>query len=169
MYEPHEQLRRPLGSALLSASGNSPLWRETDVLLDTMAATELRQLVRDKDVSPVELTKKALGRAEATQKTLNAFFVLMPESALAAARAAEDAVMSGFIRRWAATDAAAYEGRRLRQGLLDKSNTASGVWADTAYRSAANETFLNKNGFVSHIHRKKPKGRAMPETMRRGR
>ena len=72
-----------------------------------------------------------------------------------------------FIRRWAATDAAAYEGRRLRQGLLDKTNTAGGVWADTAYRSAANETFLNKNGFVSHIHRKKPKGRAMPETMRR--
>jgi transposase, IS5 family len=28
------------------------------------------------------------------------------------------------------------------------------VWADTAYRSAANETFLTKNGFVSHIHRK---------------
>jgi hypothetical protein len=44
---------------------------------------------------------------------------------------------------------------------------ASGVWADTAYRSAANETFLNKNGFVSHIHRKKPKGRAMHETTRR--
>jgi IS5 family transposase len=62
---------------------------------------------------------------------------------------------------------AAYEGRRLRQGLLDKSSTASGVWADTAYRSAANQTFLTKNGFVSHIHRKKPKGRAMPETMRR--
>jgi transposase, IS5 family len=41
------------------------------------------------------------------------------------------------------------------------------VWADTAYRSAANETFLNKNGFVSHIHRKKPKGRAMHETTRR--
>jgi IS5 family transposase len=73
----------------------------------------------------------------------------------------------GFIRRWAATDAAPDEGRRLRQGLLDKNNTASGVWADTAYRSATNETFLTKNGFVSHIHRKKPKGRAMPETMRR--
>ena len=52
----------------------------------------------------------------------------------------------GFIRRCAATDAAAYEGRHLCQGLLDGSNTASGVWADTAYRSAANETFLNKNG-----------------------
>src|ERR1700751_3457471 len=74
----------------------------------------------------------------------------------------------GFIRRWAATDAAAYEGRRLREGLLDKRNTASGVWADTAYRSAANEAFLTKNGFVSHNHRKKPKGRTMPETMRGG-
>jgi len=73
----------------------------------------------------------------------------------------------GFIRRWVATDAATYEGRRLRQGLLDKTNPASGVWADTAYRSAANETFLTKNGFVSHIHRKKPKGRVMPNTMRR--
>jgi IS5 family transposase len=51
----------------------------------------------------------------------------------------------GFIRRWTATDAAAYEGRRLREGLLDKSNTASGVWADTAYRSAANEAFLIRN------------------------
>jgi hypothetical protein len=60
-----------------------------------------------------------------------------------------------------------YEGRCLRQGLLDKSTTASGVSADTAYRSAANETFLNKNAFVSHIHRKKPKGRAMHETTRR--
>jgi IS5 family transposase len=73
----------------------------------------------------------------------------------------------GFIRRWSATDAAAYEGRRLREGLLDKTNTASGVWADTAYRSATNEAFMAKNSFVSHVHRKKPKGRAMPEVIRR--
>ncbi|MCI0467423.1 MAG: transposase [Beijerinckiaceae bacterium] len=73
----------------------------------------------------------------------------------------------GFIRKWSATDAAAYEGRQLRGGLLDKTNTASGVWADTAYRSAANEDFMARNGFVSHVHRKKPKGRAMPEAMRR--
>jgi len=53
------------------------------------------------------------------------------------------------------------------RGLLDKTNTASGIWADTAYRSAANEEFLAKNGLVSHVHRKKPKGRAMPEAMRR--
>jgi IS5 family transposase len=73
----------------------------------------------------------------------------------------------GFIRKWSTTDAAAYEGRQLREGLLDKSNTASGIWADTAYRSAANEEFLAKNGFVSRVHRKKPKGRVMPAAMRR--
>jgi hypothetical protein len=54
----------------------------------------------------------------------------------------------------------AYEGRRLRAGLLNKTDIASGVWADTAYRSKANEGFMEKNGFVSHVHRKKPKGRA---------
>ncbi len=73
----------------------------------------------------------------------------------------------GLIRRWEASDAAAYEGARLREGLLDKSNTASAVWADTAYRSKANEEFLEKNGFVSRIHRKKPPGKPMTETTRR--
>ena len=73
----------------------------------------------------------------------------------------------GFIRKGSATDAAAYEGRRLRDGLLDKTNTARSVWADTAYRSAANEEFMERNGFVSHVHRKRPKGRPMPEAIRR--
>ena len=67
-----------------------------------------------------------------------------------------------LIRRWVATDAAAYEAV-----VCAKACSTRPMWADTAHRSAANETFLNKNGFVSHIHRKKPKGRAMPETMRR--
>jgi transposase, IS5 family len=73
----------------------------------------------------------------------------------------------GLIRKWQATDAAAYEGARLREGLLDKSNTASTVWADTAYRSKANEAFMEANGFVSKVHRKKPKGKPMSEGMRR--
>jgi IS5 family transposase len=62
----------------------------------------------------------------------------------------------GFIRKWTATDAAAYEGARLREGLLGKTNTAASVWADTAYRSTGNEAFMAKNGLVSRIHRKKP-------------
>jgi IS5 family transposase len=66
----------------------------------------------------------------------------------------------GLIRRWLVTDASAYDGARLHEGLIDKQNTASGGWADTVYRSAANERF-EKNGFRSFIHRKKPKGKPM--------
>lgn len=61
-----------------------------------------------------------------------------------------------LIRKWKTTDAAASDGARLREGLLDKTNTASTVWADTAYRSKANEDFMEKEGFVSKVHRKKP-------------
>ena len=43
---------------------------------DTMTAMEMRRRVTRKDVSPVELTRRALAKAEATQKNLNAFFVL---------------------------------------------------------------------------------------------
>ena len=63
--------------------------------LDNMTAMELRRRVSRKDVSPVELTERALAKAERTQATLNAFFLIMPEAALAAARAAEDTVMRG--------------------------------------------------------------------------
>ena len=73
-----------------------------------------------------------------------------------------------FIRKWDVTDAVKYDGRMLRRGLLDKENTGSGVWADSAYRSKQNETFLARHGFVSHVHRRKPKGKAMPRHIRRG-
>jgi IS5 family transposase len=68
-----------------------------------------------------------------------------------------------FIRRQKVTDAAAHDGARLREGLVDPTNTASGVWADTAYRSAANEAFLADRGKVSRIHRRKPAGKPMPK------
>jgi IS5 family transposase len=73
----------------------------------------------------------------------------------------------GLIRKWLSTDAAAHEGRQLRDGLLDKRNTASSVWADTAYRSAANEAFMARNGFTSRVHRKKPANRPMSSATRR--
>jgi transposase, IS5 family len=72
----------------------------------------------------------------------------------------------GLIRRWTATDAAAHDGARLAE-MIDGGNTASGVWADTAYRSAKNEALLAERGLVSRIHRKKPKGRPMAEHTRR--
>jgi IS5 family transposase len=73
----------------------------------------------------------------------------------------------GIIRRGKTTDAAAHDGARLREGLIDTANTASGVWADTAYRSAANEAFLEKAGKASHIHHKKPRGRPMSSPVAR--
>jgi transposase, IS5 family len=59
------------------------------------------------------------------------------------------------------TDAAAHAGSRLKD-LLDPSNTASDVWADSAYRSKKNEDLLYERMLVSRIHRKKPAEKAMP-------
>jgi aspartyl-tRNA(Asn)/glutamyl-tRNA(Gln) amidotransferase subunit A len=64
---------------------------------DTMTAAELRRRIVRKDVSPVELTQRALDKAQASQATLNAFFVLSPETALSSAKTAEDAVMHGEL------------------------------------------------------------------------
>jgi IS5 family transposase len=68
----------------------------------------------------------------------------------------------GLIRTWTVTDAARYDGALLPE-LLDKTNTAGDVWADTAYRSKANEKHLADNGLRSRLHRKKPKGKPMPK------
>ena len=53
-------------------------------------------------------------------------------------------------------------------GELDlKGEHGSEVWADTAYRSQANEKCLASNHLVSRIHRKKPKGKPMPVNVAR--
>jgi transposase, IS5 family len=71
----------------------------------------------------------------------------------------------GLIRKWTVTHAAAWDGARLEE-IVDRTNTASDVWADTAFRSAKNEAMLARRGFVSRLHRKKPKGKPMPERTR---
>lgn len=60
---------------------------------DYLTATDIRRLVLRKEISPVEVTRRALEKAEATRDSLNAFFLLLPEAAMEAARNAEDAVM----------------------------------------------------------------------------
>ncbi len=67
----------------------------------------------------------------------------------------------GIIRRQIVTDAAAHDGARLREGLIQTANTGSEVWADTACRSQRNEDWLKANGMTSRIHRRKPRGRPM--------
>ena len=68
----------------------------------------------------------------------------------------------GFIRGWTVTSASAWDGAQLRN-VLDRQNTGSTVWADSAYRSKTNEAWLEKHGYFSDIHHKKPKGRPMSE------
>ena len=65
----------------------------------------------------------------------------------------------GVIRRQIVTDAAANDGKRLREGLIDSGNTCRDVWGDTGQRSAENERWLKENGLNSCIRRKKPRGR----------
>ena len=60
-----------------------------------------------------------------------------------------------LIRRWTVTDAARHDGALLPE-LIDPDNTASDVWADTAYRSKANES-PGAPALRSQIHRKKPR------------
>jgi IS5 family transposase len=72
----------------------------------------------------------------------------------------------GLIRTWHASAANAHDGAQLPT-LISRGNTASGVWADTAYRSKKNEAFLAKGMFTSHIHQRKPHRRAMPERIAR--
>lgn len=71
----------------------------------------------------------------------------------------------GLIRKWEVSDAAAHDSRFFRQ-LIDPDNTAAPVWADTAYRSARNETFLDRHGRVSKIQYRRPPGK--PLSLARG-
>ena len=60
-----------------------------------LSATELRQRISRKEVSPVEIVSAVLARAEALQGELNCFITLCGDEAMAAARAAERKVMAG--------------------------------------------------------------------------
>ena len=66
----------------------------------------------------------------------------------------------GFIRAGTVTSAAASDGREMKH-VIDKTNTASDVWADSAYRSKENEAWLERNMLTSRIHRRKPAYRPM--------
>ncbi len=60
-----------------------------------LSAARAAALIRQKKLSPVELTEAVLGAIDAAQPTLNAFVTVTHELALEQARAAEQAVMAG--------------------------------------------------------------------------
>jgi IS5 family transposase len=73
----------------------------------------------------------------------------------------------GFIRRFAVTHAARHDGSQVA-AVLDRTNTARDVWADTAYRSKANVAFLERRGHVPQFQHPKPRQRPMPPHIARG-
>jgi IS5 family transposase len=67
-----------------------------------------------------------------------------------------------LIRKWDATDAAVHDSQKL-DDILDLSNTAKDVWADSAYRSAAIEQRLKEKDLMSRIHRRAVRSHPLSE------
>jgi IS5 family transposase len=72
----------------------------------------------------------------------------------------------GMIRRWAVTDAAQHDSRSF-PALLDPDNTASRVWADTAYRTERNLEVLERRGLSERIQFRRPPRRQLSEQQAR--
>jgi len=60
-----------------------------------LSATDLRRRISRKEISPVEVTRAVLARAEDLQPHLNCFITLCSDEAMAQAEAAERKVMAG--------------------------------------------------------------------------
>jgi len=72
-----------------------------------------------------------------------------------------------LVRRYQVTDAAVHDSQVV-DDILDPDNTASGVWADSAYRSAEIEAKLEEKGLKSRIHRKGHRNKPLSERETRG-
>ena len=67
-----------------------------------------------------------------------------------------------FVRRYVVSDASVHDSQKL-EDVLDASNTASDVWADSAYRSQEIEKKLAERGLKSRIHRRAYRNRQLSE------
>jgi transposase, IS5 family len=72
-----------------------------------------------------------------------------------------------LVRQYTVTDAARHDSQEL-EAVLDPDNTASDVWADSAYRSAETEAKLKDKGLRSRIHRKANRRRKLTKREKQG-
>ena len=72
-----------------------------------------------------------------------------------------------MVRRYHVSDAAEHDSQVL-DDILDGDNTALGVWADSAYRSAEIEASLKEKGLRSRIHRKGRRNKPLSEREKQG-
>lgn len=66
-------------------------------MITQMTATRMASLIRRRELSPVEATRAVLERIERLQPALNCYITVCADEALAAARAAEQAVQRGEV------------------------------------------------------------------------
>lgn len=66
-----------------------------DPVLCTLTLEELTPLLREKQLSPVEVTQAYLNRIEALDRALNAFITVTRDQALADARRCEQEILRG--------------------------------------------------------------------------
>lgn len=83
-----------LAAAAYSTLPASPQFQE----LTTLTLKQAAELLRRKDLSPVELTEACLARIERHDRTINAFITVMREQARAAARDMEEELRRGRRR-----------------------------------------------------------------------
>jgi aspartyl-tRNA(Asn)/glutamyl-tRNA(Gln) amidotransferase subunit A len=79
-----------------AANGVQRILRGVD--LHTLAIADLAPLLRDRQLSPVELTSALLDRIEQLEPRVNAFILVLRDQALAAARDAEHEIGQGTYR-----------------------------------------------------------------------
>src|SRR5437660_8472649 len=70
-----------------------------------------------------------------------------------------------LVRRYVVSDASVHDSQKF-EDVLDASNTASDVWADSAYRSAEIEEKLAECGLKSRIHRRAYRNRKLSEAQK---
>ena len=72
-----------------------------------------------------------------------------------------------LVRHYEVTDASVHDSQVL-DDILDGDNTALGVWADSAYRSAEIEAALKAKGLRSRIHRKGRRNKPLSDREKQG-
>ncbi|MDA1024200.1 MAG: IS5 family transposase [Proteobacteria bacterium] len=72
-----------------------------------------------------------------------------------------------LVRRYHVTDASVHDSQVI-EAILDANNTASDVWADSAYRSAEIELMLAGKGLTSRIHRKGRRNKSLTKREEQG-
>ena len=69
------------------------------------------------------------------------------------------------MRRYVVSDASVHDSQKF-EDVLDTSNTASDVWADSAYRGDEIEEMLAERGLKSRIHRRAYRNRKLSEAQK---